>query len=105
MCFWKKHDMLSEAIERNKLRKGYADAASNISSEGANTALPRWIEEDQGTIATDAAAVANDAMPGIIIASPPIAVPCRTKPLEELAEPAALGRGFDIRGVDGVEQL
>ena len=63
------------------------------------------IEQDQRAIALDPAAVADDAVPGIIVASPAVAVPGGADALEELAQPRPLGRGLHIGRMDRVEHL
>jgi hypothetical protein len=56
-----------------------------------HAALLVRVEQDQRAIAGDAAAVADDVVPGIVVAAPAEAVPGRPQTLEELAQPAALG--------------
>ena len=70
-----------------------------------DAALLLGIEQDQRTVAADPAAVADDVVAGIIIAAPAVAVPGGSEPLEELAQPPALGRGHHIGRVDRVEHL
>ena len=60
--------------------------------QGDDAALLLRVEQDQRTIAADAAAMADDVVPGIIVASPAIAVVGLAEPLEELAQAAALAR-------------
>src|SRR5436190_24010552 len=45
-----------------------------------HAALSIRIEQDQGAIAADAAAVSDDAMTSIIVAAPPVAVPGGPEP-------------------------
>src|SRR5688572_26252243 len=50
------------------------------------------VEQDQGAIARNAAAMPDDAVAGIVVAAPAVAVVGLTEPLEEFAEPPALTR-------------
>ncbi len=63
------------------------------------------IEQDQRAIARDPAAMADDAMSGIIVAAPAIAVIGLAEPLEELAKPAAFARSLHQRRMDRVQHL
>src|SRR5438270_2331117 len=70
-----------------------------------DAALLLRIKKDQRAIAANAAAVADDVVPGIVVAAPAIAVPGGAKPLQELAHSPALGRSDDVGRMDGIEHL
>src|SRR5207342_2883947 len=70
-----------------------------------HAALELRIEQDQRTIATDAAAMADDVVPGIFIASPAIAILRFAQALEELPHASAFTWRLHPPLVNCIEQL